>query len=117
MSLIGSRANLTHRCTIQRDQAEADDWGNPGPPDWQTHLEDVRCRFWVPTGQEDIAAGTTIAAVDDARLIVPLGTDVTTSDRIQSVTARGAELVPGPLTIRAVLPRADHIELVLKRVA
>jgi hypothetical protein len=116
MSLIGSRANLTHRCTIQRDEAEADDWGNPGPADWQTHLEDVRCRFWVPTGQ-DIAAGTTVTAVDDARLIVPLGTDVTTNDRVSAVTARSAVLVPGPLTIRAVLPRADHIELVLKRVA
>jgi len=117
VSLVGSRVNLTHRCTIQRDTSDAGGWNVPGPPEWDDHLEDVPCRVWAPTGREDIANDTTIAPVTDVRLIVPLGTDVTTSDRILEVTSRGATIQPGPLGIRAVIHRQDHLELLLVEVS
>jgi hypothetical protein len=119
MSLVASRVNLTHRCVIERDvnAGDTDDgWGNPSPPDWRTHLVAQPCRVWATVGQEVVANTTTVVPVEDVRLIVPLGTDVTEADRVAAVTDRGAIVQVGPLQIRAVLARQDHLELVLFQV-
>jgi hypothetical protein len=51
-------------------------------------------------------------------MIVPLGSDVTEQDRISAagVTYRGTTIITGPIGIRAVNPRKDHLELILTRV-
>lgn len=119
MSLVGSRLSLIHRCTIERaaNAASLDSWNTPDPPDWQPHLEGVPCRSWVTAGREIVTDKSTLTVVEDARLIVSLGTDVTEGDRIASVTYRGGTIQDGPLGIRAVLAHRDHIELVLAKVS
>jgi hypothetical protein len=115
MSLIASRLNLTQRCTIQRDASApaSDDWSPPADPDWQDHLTDQPCRSWASAGSEAVNDSTNVVVVEDARLLLPLGTDVTARDRVTSVTYRGGTVQDGPLGIRAVLTHRDHIELVL----
>lgn len=119
MSLIAARLSLTHRCTIERadNTASLDEWGAPDPADWQTHLSDQPCRSQATAGHEAVTDTTTLVVVEDVRLLLPLGVDVTEQDRVVSVTYRGATIQEGPLGIRAVLVHQDHIELVLVRIA
>lgn len=113
MSLVGTRASLTDRCTIQRNQGTADSWGQK-TVSWQTLTANVVCRFWDSTGSEPVDVDRTVAVID-RRLVVPLGTTVTERDRISSVTRRGTELLDGPAHIEAVITHADHLELLLRR--
>lgn len=115
MSLVSSRLSLKHRCTIERNEAEGA-WGDPAAPDWQEASTDVACRFWTTAGRETVDATTTVV-IEDMRLIVPLGTDVTEKDRIVDVTSRGQAIAAGPIGIRAVLQHSDRLELVLVRLA
>jgi hypothetical protein len=116
MSVVSSRVGLTQRCTIERDQAAVDDgWGQPGPPDWQPHVEDVPCRAWVEAGREPVDRERT-ATLIDRRIMVPVDTDVTERDRVAQVTERGDVVLDGPMGIEAVLRRRDHLELVVERV-
>lgn len=117
MSLVAARLSLIHRCTIERGSSSPDEWGNPGPPTWSAHLSDQPCRTWATAGREVVTDTTTVVVVEDVRLILPLGTDVTEQDRVASVTYRGDTVQAGPLGIRAVLVNQDHIELLLVRVA
>jgi hypothetical protein len=119
VSLVSSRVNLGHRCTIERDAnaATPDAWGTPETPDWQPHLTDLACRGWTRAGVER-ADATTSTVVEDMRLIVSLGTDVTEQDRVNGVTDRGTTIIiAGPVGIRAVIGRKDHLELVLVRIS
>jgi hypothetical protein len=108
---------LTHSCTIQRDAnaGTADAFGQPNPPSWQNHLASLPCRTQAAAGREAVANTTTVVVIEDVRLVVQSGTDVTEADRVSSVTYRGDEIQAGPLTIRAKLVHQDHIELVLVR--
>lgn len=117
MSLMSSRLGLTHACTIERNAASgADGRGQPDLPDWQAHLTDEPCRFWADAGREVIEGQGTIEPVTDLRLVLRADADVTEADRVASVTYRGGTAQDGPLGIRAVLRRPDHIELVLVKV-
>lgn len=117
MSLVSSRLSLTHRCTIERDAnaATANARGNPQSPSWQPNLTGLPCRLWTTAGREAVD-NTTIAVVEDMRLLLPLGTDVTEHDRVGDVTQRGTVIAAGPIGIRAVLTHQDHLELVLVKV-
>lgn len=118
MSLASTRLSLTHLMTIQRDANAGTDngWGNPDSPDWQPHLTDVPCRSWADAGRETVDATTTVV-VEDLRVIVTIGTDVTERDRLGDITHRGHVVVKGPTGIRAVLRNQDHLELVLVRLS
>lgn len=117
MSLASTRLSLIHRATIQRAATTTDTWGNPaGSPVWSDHLSGLVCRLWAAAGREAVDP-TTVAVVEDLRLIVPLGTDVTEQDRVGAVTFRGSQILAGPTSIRAVLHNDDHLELVLVRIA
>lgn len=117
MSVVSSRASLTSLCRVERDQnAGASDsgWGNQSASNWQTHLDDLPCRYWQDTGRE-IVDRQTFTEADDIRLIVAADTDVTAADRVAWVTDRGFTVLDGPLAIRGVIRNRDHIELVLAR--
>jgi hypothetical protein len=118
MSLVTSRVALRYRCTIERQTAAPRDAWNqkPAPAEWQPHLTDVPCRYWVTTGSERVSGGETIVSVVEAHVIVPLATDVTTRDRVASVTYRGGNIQEQPQQVRAVITRADHLELLLTKV-
>lgn len=120
MSVVSARLSLIHLTTVQRDANAATDdgWGggNPDSHDWQDHLTDLPCRYWVTVGRERTDA-TTEVVVEDMRLIVELGTDVTGRDRLGGITYRGDTIAAGPIGIRAVLQQKDHLELVLVRLS
>jgi hypothetical protein len=119
MSLVTSRVGLRHRCTIERDLNGGDDvdeWGNPVDSDWQPHLTAIPCRAWTNATREPVDDETAVL-VEDRRVTVGLGTDVSESDRVASITdASGNEIFDGPMDIEGVLRFTDHIELVLERV-
>lgn len=118
MSLIASRANLIHRTRIERD-ANAGTLNAAGAvqaPNWQPYPDLTPCRFWTNTGRELLDA--TVTAVDeDMRMVVPLDTDVTERDRLAGVCYRGSFIATGPIGIRAVVHRQDHLELFLVRIS
>ena len=118
MSLVSSRANLTHRCDIERgSNAGVDSGGWENTPNWASHLANVPCRAWQPAGREVILEHDSIVIDDEIRLILPLGTDVTEQDRVRAVSYRGATIYSGPLQIRAILTRKDHLSLILVKAA
>lgn len=119
MSLASSRLSMTHRCTLERDThaGSPDSWGGTLPVDWEPYLTDVPCRAWASAGREAVTDTTTVVVVEELRLIVSLGTDVTEQDRVASVTYRGQTTQAGPLGIRAVLTHQDHLELVLVKIS
>jgi len=117
VSLIRARVGLRHRATIERDvnAGGSDAWGGSPPPDWQP-LATVSGNAWTNAGRELVEPDRTVV-IEDRRMSVPLGTDVTEADRILSVTDRsGAEVFDGPMNVQAVLRFGDHVELVLERV-
>jgi hypothetical protein len=97
---------------LERDaNADTDDGsGNPLPPDWQPHLTQV-CRFWANAAREAVDDSSTVVVVEDVRVIVPTGTDVTEDDRIAQIANRGGTVLDGPLGIRGILQRRDFLEL------
>lgn len=118
MSLVSTGLILTHWATVQRDvNAGVVTDGVQASPDWQNHLTGLICRAWTSAGREQLDA-TTSVVVEDQRLIVQLGTDVTEQDRIDGVTDQyGNSIIAGPVGIRAVIHRDDHLELILVKVS
>lgn len=118
MSLATCGLLFTHTCTVERNTAAGtDSWGNPEPPGWTAHLAGQPCRFWTEAGREAVADTTTIVVVETMRLLLPVGTDVTEQDRVSAVTDAGGVIAAGPVGIRAVLARPDHLELVLVEIS
>lgn len=118
MSLAATRLSFIHRCTVERDiNADTDDgWGNPLPPDFEANLIDLPCRGWV-AGHETVTDKGVLSVVIEVRLLVPVRTDVIVGDHVASITLRGQVYQDGPLAVRAVLPRRDHLELILAKAA
>lgn len=114
MSLVSSGLSLIHVTTVERDESEPAGWGDASVPDWQPHLTSLRCRYWATFGREQMDAESQVV-IEDMRLIVPLGTDVTEKDRLGDITYQGTTIVTGPVGIRAVLAHKDHLELILVR--
>lgn len=114
MSLVATRLSLKHRCSILRDAASTDEWGNAEPPDWQTVYSGVHCRAWNDAGREAVTNERTVVVLD-LRMIVPLGTDVGEADRIGDIIERETVIFAGPFAVEAVLRRPDHLELLLEK--
>jgi len=111
------RSRMTHRCTIERDGAGSDAEGNPATPAWATHLSAQPCFYWSASEVEAVDV-TRTAVVEDGRLLLPKGTDVTERDRVNGITDRlGNAVRSGVLNIRAVVSYGTHLELVVQGVA
>lgn len=106
------------RATVQRTAAgDADPYGNPGVPDWQTHIEELPCYVWFEVERHAIDT-TKTAAVEDRKAIVPKGTDIEPGDRIVDVRDRlDAVIFTGPAVVDSAGARKDHIALALKEVS
>ena len=115
---MSARTAMRHRCTTQRNQAPADEWGAPGPPDWQPNLSDQPCHAWLDAARRVIGPDQDVMVVD-IRLLMPLGSDVKESDRVAQVTDRlgTTTVVAGPLLIDTIGQRKDHLVLLLKEVS
>lgn len=110
---MSARTLMRHRCTIQRNIAAPNSWNNPGTPGWDQHITDQPCHAWFNSGRTLTPAGEEVSVLD-IRLLLPKGTDVLDTDRIENVLdRRGNVVMAGPLIIDAIGPRKDHIALTL----
>lgn len=119
MSLASSGLLFTHKTTVQRDAnaGALNAVGAQASPAWADHLVDQPCYAWTSTGREQLDA-TTSVVVEDMRCLLALGTDVTEQDRLNGVTDHyGNVVIAGLVGIRAVVIRADHLELFLVRIS
>lgn len=118
MTLSSSRVAYRHRCTIERDanQSGTDQWGNPTEPGWQSHLADQPCRAWTEAAREPVDDHTNVV-LEDRRVSLAVGTDVTEADRVASVTDKaGTTIFEGPMGIEGITRFPDHLELLLERI-
>lgn len=103
------------RAALERNTAlgTPDDYGNPSPAAWAA-LATVPAWIWTTTDRE-VINGQKTAVVEDTRMIVPKGTDVTAKDRVNGVVdRRGTTIRPGVWLIESVVNRRDHLELALR---
>ena len=114
---MSCRTRMTMRAFFQRNSAGADDYGQPAPQVWgaipSAAAPKTPCWTWVRSGdtrhRPEVSQDST-----EHRMIIPLGTDVTSDDRVEKVQDRaGTELFP-TMYIDAVLRRRDHLELRLR---
>lgn len=116
MTLSSSRVGYRHRCLVLRDNSGTDNWGDSTGPGWIPHLSDVPCRAWTNGGAEPVDDERT-AVVEDRRVSLAIGTDITERDRVGQVTDQaGNTIFEGPMTVEAILRHTDHLEVLLKRV-
>jgi hypothetical protein len=85
---------------------------------WADHLTDVPCRAWSDARRDgELDQGGKVTVVEDRRIIVGLGVDVTESDRVGEVTDRGRVILDGPMLISAIGRHTDHLDLFVAREA
>lgn len=109
---------MTHRALVQRNTTSTtDDLGQPSAPAWSTHIASLACWFWQTAEREVV--GDKAAIVGDMKMIVPRGTDITEADRINGITSKNGitTIRSGVLLIEAVIPRRDHLELMLRGIS
>lgn len=106
---------MTMRAAIERGTTAPDEYGQPGPASWAA-LATVPC--WLFSQVEREVMGTKTAVVEDLRMLVPRGTDVTELDRINGVVdRRGISVRAGILVIESVVRRADHRALSVRGIS
>ena len=108
------------RATIERNAVPLEDnYGQPGPPDWQVLEENVACYVWAgsTTGQHTGSTKDRTVVVDGPGAIFPVGTDIKDNDRLSTVTdRRGVELF-SELYVDGTLRRKDHMGVGLREYA
>ncbi len=119
MSIIGSRGRtqMTMRADIERDgTATTNARGHPDPPVYASHLTGLACRVWSQRRQE-VVDGRKEAMVEEIRMMVPVGTDITELDRVANVKDRlGVVIWTGPMNIRGIQHKHTQLEMELQRV-
>ena len=114
---MGSRQRMTQRALVQRATTVDDEYGMPGPAAWATHIASLACWLYSRVEREVMDSRKT-AVVEDLRLLVPKGTDVTERDRINGVLdRRGSTIRSGILLIESVVNRRSHLELVVRGIS
>lgn len=113
-----ARSRMIQRAKVERlSSPGTDDFGNPLPPTWSTHIASLA--IWVHGSTErEAVTNETTAVVTDLRALVPLGSDVSESDRLNQVKDRAGNVIyDGILGIETVLYERSHIALTLSRVS
>jgi hypothetical protein len=114
---MSARSRMTQRALVQRSTSPGeDDYGNPLPGSWATHIAALPCWWYGSTEREAVDEETT-AVVTDIKVMVPLSADVTEQDRIAGIVDRlGTTVLPGILGIETVLRLRSHKQLTLSQV-
>ncbi len=109
------------RAVFERKVDTPDQFGAEEVITWETYIEPVPCKFWWWHGESGRSTAREYAEAErkvnlrGGGMLVALGTDVTTKDRLQRVENwRGETLVDtGPFRIVAVEQLPGHLELAL----
>lgn len=108
---MGIRSRMTMRAVIKRNQAPGtDDYGQPGPTNWQIIAVDVPCYVWLRQAGTVVGNQRTVT-VEAPTMVVPLDTDITVRDQVSSIADRLGKELFGKLHVDAVLRRKDHLEV------
>ncbi len=105
---------MTLRATVQRNTGTAtDDYNQPVTPTWGTHLTPA---CWVYNdGKRLVVDGDKTVTVEALKIALPLGIDVTNSDRITEIKNRkGDILYPGNFSVNEIKRVHNHLEANLK---
>ncbi len=109
------RSKMVLRATVERDTGTAavDNYGGPAVPVWTDHLTSA---CWVYNdGKRLVVDGDKTVTVEALKIALPLGIDVTNSDRITEVKNRkGDTLFPGNFSINEIKRVHTHLEANLK---
>lgn len=113
-----ARSRMTQRALVERQSSPGtDDYGNPLPGTWATHIAALACWLYGSTEREAVTEETT-AVVTDLKLMVPLGANISEQDRINRITdRRGTVIEPAMLGIETILRKRTHLQLTLSRVS
>lgn len=116
--MIGRR--LTMCAHVERNAAGGkDSWGQPVAPDYQPHAV-VPCFAWAPKAGVDLVDGKKVAIRQDVRMMIALGVELRTDDRVAQVTNAQGDKVhfAGPLRIEGAAEfKHNHQEVALVRIA
>jgi hypothetical protein len=118
---MNARGRMTLRALVERDAnlGGVTSKGYAKGADWETHIEALPCYVWSKQrqGAQERADAVRTVVIDEIRMIVPKGTDITERDRVNGVTDRlGNPYLSGILNIRGVQERLTHRELLLEAV-
>lgn len=112
------RSRMTHRATVERrSENTTNPYGHSGPPEWTALDDALPCFLYAPKTrqQAESADVARTVAVPGYSLLAPLGSDITTDDRINGVEDRaGSVLLAGIQNIRDVKWHHDHIEIMFE---
>lgn len=113
---MSTRNVMTHRTLIERDGNLASDaYGQPDVPTWYALVTAQPCYFWEPSTQRGELVGERNADLYAHQLVLPLGVDITETDRINGVTdRRGRSISTSIYNITQIVRKPDHLLLVLK---
>lgn len=111
-----ARSSMTHRADIENNTATGTDaYGNPIAEAWVS-LSTLPCRAYTKVRKEVIDGDKTVL-VEDLKALFPIKAAVTEKNRIANIKDRlGAVLFAGPLSIRVIQRRGNHMELSLDRI-
>lgn len=114
-----ARSQMKMRADFERDLGGLKDTWNQAPAvSWQPHLTAQPCLAWTKAKKEVEGGGTNVkvAVVEDMRINVPLGMDVTSKDRVLNIEDRkGTILFTGPFSVDTVQIRRTHLELLISK--
>lgn len=107
---------MTHRADVQNNTASGlDAYGNPVAPTWAA-LSTLPCRAYTKVRKE-VIDGDKIVLVEDLKALLPLKAAIVESYRIANIKDRlSVVLFAGPLIIRTLQRRGNHIEASLERI-
>jgi hypothetical protein len=112
---------MRHRATVLRNvETSTGRWNTPVAPDYQPLEDPIACWFWSAgtAGTRTVEGPAVNVVLEDLRMLVPLGADLSTADRIGDVVDRRGRIIStGELRIDADQVVANsHRELVLARI-
>ena len=121
---MSARSKMTMRAFLQRDTGmDVDENGQPVKAAFLDYLM-APCWAWSesirePIGPTALSAAPKTASVEIVKAIVPRGTDVTSNDRVRTITDRRMQTkFTGPFLIDGEPQgREGHLLLSLRRVA
>lgn len=114
---MAARDRMTHRARIERSSAGRDQYGNQLPATWAVHLAAQPCYYWQPSVGRAETEGERNYRAYGHQMLVPLGTDVRESDRVNGIVdRRGYSVSADVFGIIAIVRKPDHLLLTLETI-